>query len=739
MSWVKHSLMALLVCGLSGFSGWGFSKAPTGGKSARQGDALQKQLSSQTLVARAGAIDTTNTAAGDWAHRMRFADLGLADGVVLSREQPLVDVYVPVPAQVPLSKVTWSLPLRQVTSTTSRAWLSVSVNDQPVAHWALGSISSDQLLQGVAKAGLVPGGFLRLTLRLDIEHGKDELGQVCTAPVSVVIDPSAHVSYQTPAGAQLSVGDAWVLLPPVTNVMVPPGAMSIETYQTAWAVGTTLLRARRQQTFSAFASMGETVDTALIEVPNGWLDIPAFQALSSRSTVSLADPAQWAAWVLLQMAGPSAASGVVLVDAPFVKSVSAGLDALSAQVVAANLTPDVLNAVTQWQSVWLKRLQQAVEQPIVHSVPTVAGGVLLLGSSASAAFSQLVDPHWAALLRASGAQWLARSRPAPNSSELRLTELGLPTGAFSMLYRHEWTGVLDLSNPGLSGELPHTWVFDIATPAATMNEQPTVSLYLNDQLLASQVLSMDGKTQRVIANLPASAVQVRNVLRAVFLRRGDHGHCFVAPWSFSIADTSHVTTHSRELLVSFVGAGRAMAKGGNLLVSQQELSAPLASVPTLVWAGEAMALDVNRTKVQPTPGAAAAWPTPFMTHLGKGGSLKLPANEWLNEALVGIKDGLTARVVSHEGGLGLVLQAQGSGLDVTAPVSMFNHGSMGVFNAQGRGQLWDEAGRTRDTFQDEMREPWLRRNMGWWIPLLLVFAFVGLLVAASVVRRKRVS
>ena len=97
-----------------------------------------------------------------------------------------------------------------------------------------------------------------------------------------------------------------------------------------------------------------------------------------------------------------------------------------------------------------------------------------------------------------------------------------------------------------------------------------------------------------------------------------------------------------------------------------------------------------------------------------------------------------ARVLSRDGGLGVQLQKQGTGLDELAKVSMFNHGSIGLFNAQGIGQLWDEEGRTRNTFQDEMREPWLRRNMGWWIPLLLVFSFVGLLVAASVVRRKRV-
>ena len=739
MSWVKHSLVAALVCALSGAPVWALSKPVAGSKQAQVADSVQRPVADRNVVAMPAAATALDQSVGDWVHHVRFADLGLAAGLMLSREQPQADVYIPVPSQVPLSKVVWSLPLQHLTSRTARAWLSVAVNDQPVAHLALGSINSEQVLQGVAKGGLVSGGFLRLTLKLEIEHARDELGQVCTSPVSVLIDPSAHVGYQTPVGAHLSVGDAWVLLPAVTHVTVPQGAMSAETYQAAWAVGTTLLRGRKQGAFRAFAALGETVNTASMVVPTAWVSVPAFQSLSSRSSVALTDPAQWAAWVLLHLSGPSAAGGVVLVDAPFVKSVADGLDKLRVQADGSGLPADARKALETWQAAWLKRLQQAVEQPVVQSVPTVSGGVLLLSANAYGAFSQLTDPTRAALLRASGDKWLARPQPVKAASEVRLSSLGLPTGSFIMMYRREWTGVLDLSNQGLSGEVPKTWVFDIATPSTAASERPMVSLYLNDQLLTSHGLAMDGKTQRVTAQVPASAVQVRNVLRAVFLRHDDQGQCFEAPLSFSIADTSHVVTHARELGTNFAGAGLSLAKGGHLVVSPQELLAPLASLPTLVWAGEAMAVDVNRLKVSSAPAGSAKWPTPFIATPGAEGVPTSPKNDFLQDALVGLPNGLIARAVSRDGGLGVQLQNQGAGLEALAPVSVFNHGSVALFNARGLGQLWDEEGRTRDVYQDDLREPWLRRNMGWWIPLLLVFSFVALLVAASVVRRKRAS
>lgn len=736
MGWMKRAAVAVLCCALGGVGVGVVAQVPSVLRLSPTAEGWSGRVLSREGGVVPEGLSGVESAVADIGHRWRLADLGLLEPIVLSREQPTRDLYFPVPSQVPLSRVAWTLPMRFVATQGARSWVSVLVNDLPVAHHALTAASSALTLQGDAPGGLVPGGFVRMTLRLESEAATDGQGLACTVPASLVVDPSAALHFQTPAGAVSTVGDAWVLLPPVTHVLLPPGGLTTEVYQAAWRVGSALSRTRRHPAFAALPVVGDSVDTAALTVPPSWRPVPALQALANRSSVVLADNAQWAAWTLLQLAGPTASGGVVLVDAPFVQRLAGGLAALGLQAEAAGVAPSVRASIERWQSAWLGRLRQTLEQSAVQWVPTTIGGVLVLGPDAAQAFAQLADPQWAQLSRSAGATWVAQPTPVPGAAELRYSALGLGTGSFAMTYRHDWTGVLDLSQAGLSGQLPDEWVLDIATPSLTPDVSPTVSLYLNDRLLATDVLQLDGRTQRVRARLPASSLQVRNVLRAVFLRQGESGHCAVTPWTFSVTDSSHLTTRERSLAADFAGVGRALAKGGHLLVSADDLQTPVSSLNRMVWAGEAMALDASRIKVSVLPAPDQAWPTPFVAWVDGAAAQQPPMPTEAKEATAGLQEGLVVQVVSRNGGLGVAFQPRGNGLSLSAPVSLLNHGSIAAFNAQGQGQLWDADGRTDDAFADELREPWLRRNMGWWIPLLLVLSFVALLVAASVKRRK---
>jgi hypothetical protein len=105
------------------------------------------------------------------------------------------------------------------------------------------------------------------------------------------------------------------------------------------------------------------------------------------------------------------------------------------------------------------------------------------------------------------------------------------------------------------------------------------------------------------------------------------------------------------------------------------------------------------------------------------------------DAFAVLGNGLSARVVNVKGEASVFVRVHGRGLGETPVFAKFRHGSVAMVEEGGRLVEWDDAGLTREAHLDELRQPWVVRNVGWWLPAVLVLGFVGMLVVASVIRR----
>lgn len=177
-----------------------------------------------------------------------------------------------------------------------------------------------------------------------------------------------------------------------------------------------------------------------------------------------------------------------------------------------------------------------------------------------------------------------------------------------------------------------------------------------------------------------------------------------------------------------------------MLVPFHYLNEPQRSLPQLVWAAHALTLNASQVSVSVLPqGSPAEWPKPFLAwdvsnsviDSLRGTSVPNAAAD----AFAALGNGLSARVAMVNGEASMFMQVHGRGLGENPVYARLRHGSVAMVDERGRMVEWDDSGLTREAHLDELRQPWVVRNIGWWLPAVLVLGFVGMLVVASLIRR----
>jgi len=666
-----------------------------------------------------------------------LADLGLTEPIVLGGVQTTRTVYFPVPSKTPISDIQWEIPYHVAGVRKGGAALTVYVNERLVLREEL-AVQSKGVLRGtLEKAGA--SGFLRIRTELEgaglSGRGTDN---VCEAPATVVLDPSMQIRFQYRPESMVSVGDVWSLLPTQPLVLLPPKPLPPITYQTAFRVGAAFAKIEKHAEFESLPAVGQTVDTTVLDVPNGWQDIPAFRALSKKDRHVLGDRSELTAWVVFRLQRKPLPS-VLVVDAAMLQDLQQGLDALVAQVQGVRGGKGQF--INEWMAAQLSQILQVRSDQRVLLQPTESGGVLVVGPNASVAFGQMVEPKWQLLMRTSGSSWGLQSNPTESAAELRFRDIGLPIGPVTATDRLEWGARFDLGQSALSGRVPSEVVMDLVLPDMRQDANPLAKLYFNDMLLTGGVLSFDKQgVHRLRARIPASAVQVDNGLTLIVEFAQSKNDCVPVPVTVGIQPTSHFTLTTAKLGKNFNGHGHALSKGGHVLVPDQYLRDPQRSLRHLIWMSRALALNTGQVSVGMLPRTDVSdWPKPFMAWEAppsvidalSNGKVPQPASE----AWDGLANGLAVRVMPVAGETSTFVRVQGTGLDDRATFGRFRHGSVALVESNGRLLEWDDTGLTREAHLDELRQPWVLRNIGWWLPAALVLGFVGMLVVASHIRR----
>lgn len=682
-----------------------------------------------------------------------LADLGFEQPLLLSGMAATRTLYFPVPARAMLRDVQLDVVHNYVHSEQHKGWLSLAVGPQVIFQGLIEPGQRPRVATGLLPHTETENGFLPVVLglqRAPRPGGKpgDPCDEEGVMPASLLIHPSTRIRFSYHPSDASKPADAWALLPNPSVVLMPGGRLAPATYDAAWRVGAALVQQQHRPAFEPMPRPGDEVDTALLQVPGHLKGFPVFDRLAKRRVVRLDSEAEVLAWLLLRLqATPSPA--VLLVDEAHQQLLRLGqaqmLALLAAQrplalanyryVVDSLLAPVLTPVATD------RVVTQALAQgPLLVVFPPGSQGVAQLGDRAVQPLTQVSGwrgwPALALRTRDNAVTWEA---------------LGMGVGPLALQHQAEWSGRFAASHPGLAGRTPKELVLDVAVPPRTEGLDPVVSVYFNDMLLVSRRLQGLPEGERVRVGIPQAVVRSDNVVRAVFVRQHPLGVCGqgVEALPLTVLPSSHVTLGKRHLSENFSGVSAAFAGGGRIVVPSAYLDDAVLTLPRVLWASQALALGADQAEVQVGDASNPALGVPPFLAMDVAqagnpnaglGDVLMPAHQpGPNQQGLRVGDltsGAVIRVHMQGGIPSAVLQSVGQGLDPLPPAARLTHGNMAVVDQRGQLLQWDAEGRTDAQFLEDIQDPWVRRHLGWVVPLLVVLAFVALLYAASVRRRR---
>ncbi len=186
---------------------------------------------------------------------------------------------------------------------------------------------------------------------------------------------------------------------------------------------------------------------------------------------------------------------------------------------------------------------------------------------------------------------------APNTrgDEIALSLLGGQPRTLDVQGRATWDASFDLGAASGNGKLPGTVVLDVAASPTLNNTAQTASIYFNDVLIGSQLLTADGKPQRITARVPHYALAPNNLLRVVFQRQPEGG-CQARGQGHPIAvlPSSHLTLADAKVGDDFIGMVARFASEANVIVPASYLNDATQVLPRV-------ARLANASGIAPTP------------------------------------------------------------------------------------------------------------------------------------------
>lgn len=536
---------------------------------------------------------------------IELRELGIDRPIILNATDARRELYLPVPANVPLTDATLNFDASYLNGEAGRNTLLLSLDGYPVRALGLNEEQGNaSAVLGVDKAARESG-----SVRLGIAWSSVISKVLCEDERAIGnvlrIDPHTRLTYGYDASQLQDVGAAWNALPGKPGLLVAPGTLSSASYDAAWRLGVALERIGKQARILPFPAVQDSVDLSGLNIPAELKQIPAFAGLEGKGQYTLRDPAEIGALLMLGQT-PALQADLAISDPQLLKAIDDALNALQAQVQGLDATAAA--ALGQWR-------ERHIKQPLANSTEDVS--LALLGNRALL----MIKPESANKaigLFSSAWNKLARNRqltigeeaamPLSEDGRVALTRLGGKPGTVDVLAKTDWSASFPLGSVAYDGRVPVTAMIDVAAAPGASGTPPVATLFLNDYLIGAMQLTADGKKERIEARIPQYALAAQNTLRVSFQRQPVSNQCLETPQAFpiSVLPTSHVVLDKVTPDENFSGMAARFATDTQIMVPKGYLERPASSLPQVIRVASASGVSPLRAQLSVSDDASVA-------------------------------------------------------------------------------------------------------------------------------------
>ncbi|MFG1345080.1 cellulose biosynthesis cyclic di-GMP-binding regulatory protein BcsB [Xanthobacter autotrophicus DSM 431] len=524
-----------------------------------------------------------------------LGDLGIDDPVVLQGMDARRDIYLPVPAGVPLQDASIAVEGEYLRGDGGRTTMLLSLEGTPVFSRRLegdsGSASTVLPVDGKPRES----GFVRFGTAWSSVIGEYLCADERSIGNVLKLSPKTRFTYSYDASQVRDLSTAWTAMPGSGSVLVAGGALAKDTYDTAWRLGLALEAAGKRVSVKTLPAVGDEVDLSALDVPAALKVVAPFSNFVGAKAYRIKDASEIGA--LLVLPGSPVGADIAVADGPLLSAVRGALDALAARLGTAG------SAFAEWRgkSASLGGVSVAGDE---ISLQSLAGRpIIAVGGAAGAKATQLFDSFWRSTLAASTVTVRAVDAVPEKPNSVPLSRLGPAQSNLDVLARGDWVISFDLASATGGSSLPSRLNLDVAASPGASTSDPVVAVFLNDVLLAAKRLEANGHPEHLSAAVPTYALAARNVLRVTFQRQPVSDKCRETPQAFpvSVLPTSHFELGGSAPGGDFLGIISAMASGGRLVVPDTYLSTAKSSLPRVVRAAAAAGLPAATSTFDVTP------------------------------------------------------------------------------------------------------------------------------------------
>lgn len=541
------------------------------------------------------------------SERVSLKALGITTPISLAGIDARYDVYLPIPADVPLQSPNLSLDARYLRGDGGRTTFVVYLDGSAVSARSFRGDEGNAGLDIGVDSAARPGGFVRLGLAWSSSVARELCEEARTIGDILEVSPDTYLDYSYDASAVTTISSAWTALRQDVSLLIANGTLDRRSYDTAWRLGLALERAGKRVQITKLPAVGDTIDLNGIVVPQGLRTVPAFAALVVEGRHTIANEAEIGA--LLLLGPPSLRPRVAVSDDALSSQIKTAIDALGSQVLQVD--PEAQEGFSA-----LIRSRGNLEADQAHEVALshLSGRpVIVVEPDAGAAAAGLFDTLWRATAQA---QRLIVNQVQPPVIGGNIVPLGDLTGAagnIDLLDRGQWSASIDLASALADGKVPEEINLQVSAAPGATDTRPVVSVFFNDYLLGASRLDAHGQPERIKVRVPDYALLPRNVVRVDFRRQPSSNHCRETPSSFpaAVLPDSYLTLGPAPAARNFVGLLPRLSGGASLFVPEQWLSRPAETLSTIIHIADAGGVSPERARIEFA--AAAVTPTePFI-------------------------------------------------------------------------------------------------------------------------------
>jgi len=666
--------------------------------------------------------------------------------------QTLRDIYLPVPANIPLLDAAIEFNASYMRADQGRTSLVLSLDNAAVVARGITLERGDASQIIMVPSTPQPSGFVRFGVAWNTVIPLGIEDSICTDVRSMGnllrIEPTSRLTYRFDAAAIHDLSMAWTAMPQAPIILVSGKSLAPEAYSTAWRVGLTFERASKRPSVMVMPAVGQVVNTSRLSVPEGLRTISSFAALSQGGQHVLKDAAEVGAWFALSQISVDHID-VVVTDPTLVNSVQAGLSALELQIKAE--APDAVASFKQWRVMRLDFITRPTAAGEIRLALSSGGSTVVVAADAGIKLAEVFDTQWRKVAASTAIVVKVAEVPSGDANAVSLVALGAAPSSFDVIGYGEWIAKFDIGSGLLKGRRPSELVMDLSAAPSTWGTVPVASVFMNEVLLASKQMEATGKRERLTAVIPSSALGAHNVIRVSFVRQLLSDRCRENPGAFPVAvlSSSHMVLGGENSDDDFTGISSFLSKGGDVLVPDAYLADVPLSLARLIRLSAATDVSPSKAKLIVVSGKTKAKPTaPFLAM-----DIDFPSE---NRKLTVDKDHLmladdTDRQLLDIRGLTRVGAASVEHVDgrpgvvyhtVVEDVSRYDrpfqlmNGNFALIGQEGLIAQFDTRSNMDRRLLEEVKEPWFNRYFWWSIPVVVIAMFLALLFAASRYRRR---